>query len=136
MHKCGIIKCQNVCNSVFREARGHGEGYKMKELHDYVRTIPDFPEKGIMFRDITSVLQDPDGFKLAIDKMQDMVADLDFDLVLGAESRGFIFSAPIAYNRGKGLIPPSLTVDKPRTPWLRDSRLLKCCIWRFSIKFF
>jgi len=105
MHKCGIIKCQNVCNSVFREARGHGEGYKMKELQDYVRTIPDFPEKGIMFRDITSVLQDPDGFKLAIDKMQDMVADLDFDLVLGAESRGFIFSAPIAYNRGKALIP-------------------------------
>ena len=78
---------------------------KMKELQDYVRTIPDFPEKGIMFRDITSVLQDPDGFKLAIDKMQNMVADLDFDLVLGAESRGFIFSAPIAYNRGKGLIP-------------------------------
>ena len=77
----------------------------MKDLKDYVRTIPDFPEKGIMFRDITSVLQDPDGFHLAIDKMQEMVADLDFDVVLGAESRGFIFSAPIAYNRGKALIP-------------------------------
>ena len=76
----------------------------MKDLKDYVRTIPDFPEKGIMFRDITSVLQDPDGFHLAIDKMQEMVADLDFDVVLGAESRGFIFSAPIAYNRGKALI--------------------------------
>ena len=81
------------------------EGYKMKELKDYVRTIPDFPEKGIMFRDITSVLQDADGFKLAIDEMQKLVADLDFDVVLGAESRGFIFSAPIAYNRGKALVP-------------------------------
>ena len=77
----------------------------MKDLKDYVRTIPDFPEKGIMFRDITSVLQDPDGFHLAIDMMQEMVADLDFDVVLGAESRGFIFSAPIAYNRGKALVP-------------------------------
>ena len=77
----------------------------MKDLKDYVRTIPDFPEKGIMFRDITSVLQDPEGFHLAIDKMQEMVADLDFDVVLGAESRGFIFSAPIAYNRGKALVP-------------------------------
>ena len=68
----------------------------MKTIKYYVRTIPDFPEKGIMFRDITSVLQDPDGFHLAIDKMQDMVKDLDFDVVLGAESRGFIFSAHIA----------------------------------------
>ena len=77
----------------------------MKELKDYVRTIPNFPEEGIMFRDITSVLQDADGFHLAIDKMQEMVADLDFDVVLGAESRGFIFSAPIADNRGKALVP-------------------------------
>ena len=77
----------------------------MKELKDYVRTIPNFPEEGIMFRDITTVLQDPDGFKLAIDEMQNLVADLDFDVVLGAESRGFIFSAPIAYNRGKALVP-------------------------------
>ena len=77
----------------------------MKELKDYVRTIPNFPEEGIMFRDITSVLQDPDGFKLAIDEMQNLVKDLDFDVVLGAESRGFIFSAPIAYNRGEALVP-------------------------------
>ena len=53
----------------------------MKELKDYVRTIPNFPEEGIMFRDITSVLQDPDGFKLAIDEMMDLVKDLDFDVV-------------------------------------------------------
>ncbi len=73
----------------------------MKKLEDYVRTIPDFPEKGIMFRDVTSVLEDADGFKLAIDTMQDLVSDLSIDAVVGAESRGFIFGAPIAYNLGK-----------------------------------
>ena len=76
----------------------------MKELKDYVRTIPNFPEEGIMFRDITSVLQDPDGFKLAIDEMTRLVSDLDFDVVLGAESRGFIFGMPIAYNNRKPFV--------------------------------
>ena len=76
----------------------------MKELKDYVRTIPDFPEPGIMFRDVTSVLQDPDGLQLAVDTMQDMVKDLDFDVVVGAESRGFIFGTPIAYNLHKPLV--------------------------------
>ena len=77
----------------------------MKTVADYIRTIPDFPEPGIMFRDVTSVIQDADGLKLAIDEMARLVSDLDFDVVLGAESRGFIFSAPIAYNRGKALVP-------------------------------
>ena len=76
----------------------------MKALQDYVRTIPDFPEPGIMFRDVTSVLQDADGLKLAVDTMQDMVKDLDFDVVVGAESRGFIFGTPIAYNLHKPLV--------------------------------
>jgi len=76
----------------------------MKKLEDYVTTIPDFPEPGIMFRDITSVCQDPDGFKLAIDEMQKLVADLEYDVVAGAESRGFIFGAPIAYNLGKSMV--------------------------------
>ena len=76
----------------------------MKELKDYVRTIPDFPEEGIMFRDVTSVLQDADGLQLAVDTMQDMVKDLDFDVVVGAESRGFIFGTPIAYNLHKPLV--------------------------------
>ncbi|WP_026507353.1 adenine phosphoribosyltransferase [Butyrivibrio sp. MC2013] len=92
----------------------------MKELKDYVRTIPDFPEEGIMFRDITTVMQDPDGLKLAIDTMQDKVKDLDFDVVVGAESRGFIFGTPIAYNlhkpfvliRKKGKLPAeTVSVD-------------------------
>lgn len=77
----------------------------MKELKDYVRSIPDFPEKGIIFRDVTTVLNDPDGFKLAIDSMQEKLKDVDFDVILGAESRGFIFGAPIAYNLGKAFVP-------------------------------
>ena len=77
-----------------------------KTVADYVRTIPDFPEKGIMFRDITTVLADPDGFKLAIDDLVkalegldfDVIAGtVDFDVVLGLESRGFIFGTPLAY---------------------------------------
>ncbi|WP_029321205.1 adenine phosphoribosyltransferase [Butyrivibrio sp. AE3004] len=74
----------------------------MKQLNDYVRTIPDFPEPGIMFRDITTVLQDPDGLQLAINEMQNLVKDIDFDVVVGAESRGFIFGTAIAYNMKKG----------------------------------
>jgi len=76
----------------------------MKKLEDYVRSIPDFPEEGIIFRDVTSVCQDPDGFKLAIDSMLGLVEDLDYDVVVGAESRGFIFGAPIAYSKGKSLV--------------------------------
>ena len=91
----------------------------MKKLEDYVTTIPDFPEKGIMFRDITSVLQEAGGLKLAIDTMQEQIADLDFDVVVGPESRGFIFGMPIAYNlhkpfvliRKKGKLPRE-TVEK------------------------
>ena len=59
----------------------------MKELNDYVRSIPDFPEKGIIFRDITTVFQDADGLKLAIDSMQEFIKDLDFDILVGAEAR-------------------------------------------------
>ncbi len=76
----------------------------MKDLKDYVRTIPDFPEPGIMFRDITTVLQDADGLQLAIDSMQELIKDLDFDVIVGAESRGFIYGAAIAYNLHKPLV--------------------------------
>ena len=69
----------------------------MKKLDEYVISIPDFPEPGIIFRDITSILQDPDGLKLAIDSLLEMVKDVDFDVVVGAESRGFIFGTPVAY---------------------------------------
>ena len=69
----------------------------MKKVEDYIRTIPDFPEPGIMFRDVTSVLQDAEGFKLAIDEMKKLIEGLDFDVIAGAESRGFILGAPLAY---------------------------------------
>lgn len=77
----------------------------MKKLEEYVRSIPDFPEKGIIFRDITSVLQDKDGLRLAIDQMQEILNGVDFDVVIGPESRGFIFGVPIAYNLNKAFVP-------------------------------
>ena len=76
----------------------------MKALEDYVTTIPDFPKKGIMFRDVTTILSDKDGFKLAIDGLIEALKDVDFDLILGSESRGFIFGAPVAYAMNKGFI--------------------------------
>lgn len=77
----------------------------MKKVEDYVRTIPDFPEPGIMFRDVTSVLQDPEGLKLAIDSMIKLLDGVDFDIIAGTESRGFIFGVPIAYALGKAFVP-------------------------------
>lgn len=77
----------------------------MKELKDYVRTIPNFPEEGVMFRDVTTVLQDPEGLKLAIDGMQEKIENLEFDVIVGAESRGFLFGMPIAYNLNKAFVP-------------------------------
>ena len=77
----------------------------MKKVEDYVRTIPDFPEKGIMFRDVTSVMQDPEGLQLAINGLNDLVKDVDYDVVVGPESRGFIFGTPIAYVNHKAFVP-------------------------------
>ena len=85
----------------------------MHPIDKYIETIPDFPEKGIMFRDITTVTQDPEGFKLAVDSMQDLIKDLDYDVMVGVEARGFIFGAAIAYNMGKGL---SLVRKKGKLP--------------------
>lgn len=76
----------------------------MKALEDYVTTIPDFPKEGIMFRDVTTILSDKDGFKLAIDGLIEKLKDVDFDVILGSESRGFVFGAPVAYAMNKGLI--------------------------------
>lgn len=76
----------------------------MKKLEEYVRSIPDFPEPGIIFRDVTSILQDADGLQLAIDSMQDCLKDLDIDVIVGTESRGFIFGMPIAYNLHKPFV--------------------------------
>ena len=77
----------------------------MKKIEEYIRSIPDFPVKGIVFRDVTSVLEDADGLHLAIDSMQAMLKGVEYDLLLGPESRGFIFGVPIAYNMHKPFIP-------------------------------
>ena len=69
----------------------------MKRVEDYVRSIPDFPEEGIIFRDVTSVLQDADGLQLAIDEMAKRLENVECDVIAGAESRGFIFGMPLAY---------------------------------------
>lgn len=77
----------------------------MKKIEDYVRNIPDFPKQGIVFRDITSVIQDADGLNLAIDSIDAQLDGVDYDLVVGPESRGFIFGVPIAYKNHKGFVP-------------------------------
>ena len=77
----------------------------MKKVEDYVRSIPDFPEPGIIFRDVTSILQDADGLQLAIDSIQEKLKDVDVDVIAGTESRGFIFGVPVAYNLHKPFVP-------------------------------
>lgn len=86
----------------------------MKRIEDYVISIPDFPEPGIIFRDITGILRDADGLKLSIDKIQEMLEGVEFDAVLGLESRGFIFGMPIAYNLHKAFIPVRKKGKLPR----------------------
>ena len=86
----------------------------MKTVEDYVVDIPDFPEKGIIFRDVTSVLQDADGLHLAIDEMQKKLENIEFDTVVGPESRGFIFGVPIAYNMHKAFVPVRKKGKLPR----------------------
>lgn len=77
----------------------------MKKLEDYVVSIPDFPEEGIIFRDVTSILEDANGLHMAIDQLQEKIKDIDFDIVIGPESRGFIFGMPVAYNLNKAFVP-------------------------------
>ncbi|MBE5937297.1 MAG: adenine phosphoribosyltransferase [Lachnospiraceae bacterium] len=73
----------------------------MNQLDQYIRSIPDFPEKGIIFRDITSVLEKPESLKLAIDEILGKLEGVDFDVVVGPESRGFVFGMPVAYELNK-----------------------------------
>ncbi len=86
----------------------------MKKLEDYVVTIPDFPQPGIMFRDITSVIQDPDGLHLAVDLLAEKASGIDFDVVVGPESRGFIFGVPVAYLLRRGFVPVRKKGKLPR----------------------
>ena len=106
----------------------------MKKLEEYVRSIPDFPEPGIIFRDVTTILQDADGLHLAVDSIRNMLKDVDYDVVVGPESRGFIFGVPVAYAEHKGFARLFLQsmhwnmalqrLRCTRTPLLLDRRLL------------
>ena len=92
----------------------------MKKVEDYIRSIPGFPKEGIVFRDVTSVLQSAEGLRLAIDELAKRLEGLDFDVIAGAESRGFIFGTPLSYLLNKPFVPirkagklPCETVSKP-----------------------
>lgn len=74
-------------------------------LEDLIRDIPDFPQKGIIFKDITPLIGDPGGFRLAVDRLQEACKHKSVDAVVALESRGFLFGAPIAYNLGVGMVP-------------------------------
>ena len=91
----------------------------MTDLKDKIRSIPDFPQKGVIFRDITTLLKDVEGLQQAIKQMHQKIIDLDYDVIVGAESRGFLFGMPIAYNDEKGFVPvrkkgklPAETISK------------------------
>ena len=86
----------------------------MKKLEDYVVSIPDVPEEGVIFRDVTSILQDADGLHLAIEEIQKLLEDVEFDVVGGTESRGFIFGMPVAYNLHKSFVPVRKAGKLPR----------------------
>jgi adenine phosphoribosyltransferase len=82
----------------------------MEELRKLIREVPDFPKPGINFYDITTLLKDADGLEMTIDAMTEQCRGLQIDTVIGIESRGFIFGAPLAYQLGTGFIP----VRKPK----------------------
>lgn len=75
------------------------------DLKSLIRDVPDFPKPGILFRDITTLLRDPEGLRYTIDHLAEKCTDLSADYIVGMESRGFIFGTPLAYKLGIGFIP-------------------------------
>lgn len=82
----------------------------MNELKNYVRNIPDFPKKGIVFRDITTLLKDPSAYHSVVNQMMEQFKYKNIDKVVAIESRGFILGAALAYNLGVGFVP----IRKPK----------------------
>lgn len=95
----------------------------MKKLEDYVTSILDFPEPGIIFRDVTTILQDPDGLVMAVDRVRDMLQNVEYDIVIGPESRGFIFGVPVAYAEHKSFVPVRKKGKLPREVLSADYEL-------------
>lgn len=86
----------------------------MEKLENYIASINNFPKEGIVFRDVTSLLENKDTLKLAINSLQELLNDIEFDVVVGPESRGFIFGMPIAYNLNKAFVPVRKKGKLPR----------------------
>jgi len=93
-----------------------------KTVRDYIRTIPDFPQEGIMFRDMTTLFANPRGFRMAVDQLLHPYAGEDIDVVVGLEARGFILGGAIAHQLGKGFVPirkkgklPGATIEQSYT---------------------
>ena len=86
----------------------------MKKVEDFMTSIPNFPKEGIIFRDVTSVLESAEGYQLAIDELNKLLEGVDYDLIAGTESRGFIFGAPLSYINKKGFIPVRKKGKLPR----------------------
>jgi len=86
----------------------------MKDLKDYVISIPGFPKEGIIFRDITGILKDAEGLKMSIDGIVEKLKDVDFDVIIGLESRGFMFGVPVAYAMNKPFVPVRKAGKLPR----------------------
>lgn len=74
-------------------------------LYELIRDVKDFPKEGILFKDITTLLQDSEGLVSSVDQIVEKLEGVDFDLVVGPESRGFIFGVPVAYAMKKGFVP-------------------------------
>ncbi len=86
----------------------------MNRLEDYIISIPDFPKKGINFRDVTGILDHGEALRLSIDMLKDVAEEFEFDAVAGVESRGFIFGTPLAYLLGVPFIPVRKAGKLPR----------------------
>lgn len=86
----------------------------MSKVEQYVTSIPDFPEPGIIFRDVTSVIGDAEGLKLSVDEMLACLEGVEFDAIVGLESRGFLFGMPMAYATHKPFIPVRKKGKLPR----------------------
>ena len=86
----------------------------MKHIEDYIIAVPDFPKPGVLFRDITGILSDPDGLKLTLDAFYKTLENVDFDVVVGLEARGFLFGVPIAEHFHKPFVPERKKGKLPR----------------------
>lgn len=86
----------------------------MKRIEDYIIAVPDFPKPGIIFQDITGILSDPDGLKLTLDAFYKTLENVEFDVVVGLEARGFLFGVPIAEHFHKPFVPERKKGKLPR----------------------